>query len=236
MYFVPAFARGPARFRSHGAFLGFGSTQPCFAISHQFFAIAPLVGVITSVCAKFAQTTRLRTSGTRLSPFVRSAQFFLPVSAEMIQFQKWKIWCKHLNDICLKSLIVLTKVLNLYFLSYFRDIYDFLLKLIKNQNHLRRTIIADIIEESLSSGSTIRTFGESASDFVSGRPNHLSIMPNHFEVIVRRSVREVHVLQIPSFHSEKPESAQINLTEIRLGVIGKRAYYCALHWHSLAIV
>lgn len=80
----------------------------------------------------------------------------------------------------------------------------------QKSNHLRWTIIADVIEESLSSRSTIRTLRKTTTDFMCCRPNHLSVMTNNFEVIVRRSVSEVHVFQKPSFYCEKPESAHQN--------------------------
>jgi hypothetical protein len=50
----------------------------------------------------------------------------------------------------------------------------------------------------------VRTFGESASDFVSRRPHHLRVVADLEEIVLRRAVRKVVLFQEPRFGGKHP--------------------------------
>ena len=49
-------------------------------------------------------------------------------------------------------------------------------------------------------------FGETAADLVRGRPHHLRVMTHFEEIIARRTVREIVLLQKPSLGGEHPKN------------------------------
>lgn len=51
---------------------------------------------------------------------------------------------------------------------------------------------------------SVRTFGESASDFVSRRPHHLRVVADLEEIVLRRAVRKVVLFQEPRFGGKHP--------------------------------
>ena len=88
-------------------------------------------------------------------------------------------------------------------------------------------------------GSFVRivgAFGESATDFVSGRPHHLRVMADFEQIVLRRAVGEIVFLQEPRLGGEHPvrqNTRNVNPFEMIIDETNVKSNRCISPWNLM---